>query len=102
MAEPARKRCTVVFATPERQFEWGIELEPDATIATALERARMQAGTLEIPWETCDVGIFGEPCDRGAVPREGDRIEIYRPLGCDPREARRDRVRRARANRSGR
>jgi uncharacterized protein len=97
MADSRPKRCTVVFARPERQFEWQVELDGEATVADALESARLQAGTLEVAWDTCDVGIFGVPCPRSAVPREGDRIEIYRPLECDPKQARRDRVRRARS-----
>jgi uncharacterized protein len=103
MAEPSRKRCTVAFATPERQFEWRVEIDAEADIACALECARRQAAGIEVPWESCDVGIFGELTARTAVPRDGDRIEIYRPLVCDPKEARRERARRARAGqRSGR
>lgn len=103
MAEAPRKHCTVAFATPERQFEWRIELPVEATVADALAAARRQAGSVEVPWEEADVGIFGVPCPRTAVPRDGDRVEIYRPLACDPKQARRERVRRERtARRSGR
>ena len=102
MGERRPKRCSVVFATPQRQFEWRVELEADADVASALEQARVQAGDTEVPWDSCDVGIFGEPCARNAVPRDGDRIEIYRPLVCDPKQARRERARRARSGgRSG-
>ena len=54
--------------------------------------ARAQATDLAIPWDA-DVGIFGELCGRAAVPRDGDRIEIYRPLRLDPKESRRARAR---------
>jgi putative ubiquitin-RnfH superfamily antitoxin RatB of RatAB toxin-antitoxin module len=101
MAEQARKRCTVVYATPERQYEWSIELVADAPVSRALELARAEARALPIPWDTCDVGIFGQLCERTAVPHDGDRIELYRALASDPKEARRARARRAR-NRSGR
>jgi uncharacterized protein len=99
MAESIRKRCTVVFALPEQQFEWPVELDAQASVADALEAARLQAGAIEIAWESSDVGIFGTPCARSEVPRDGDRIEIYRPLTCDPKEARRERARRARSRR---
>jgi putative ubiquitin-RnfH superfamily antitoxin RatB of RatAB toxin-antitoxin module len=92
-----RKRCTVAYATPGRQKIWSVELGPDATVAAALAIARESAGDVEVPWDTAQVGIFGEPCERTAVPRDGDRIEIYRPLTVDPKQSRRDRVRRARA-----
>jgi len=86
------KRCTVAFAMPERQWLWVVTLPDGASVADALEQARTQAGGVEVPWNA-DVGIFGELCDRGAVPRDGDRIEIYRPLKSDPKESRRERAR---------
>jgi len=85
------KRCTVAFATPERQWLWPVELPDGATVADALEKVRTLAAGLDVPW-TADVGIFGELCDRAAVPREGDRIELYRPLKADPKESRRARA----------
>ena len=39
------------------------------------------------------VGIWGRKVERSAVLREHDRIELYRPLQCDPKEARRQRYR---------
>jgi putative ubiquitin-RnfH superfamily antitoxin RatB of RatAB toxin-antitoxin module len=85
------KRCTVAYATPERQWLWVVTLPDSATVADALEQARAQAVGLDVPWNA-DVGVFGERCDRAAVPRDGDRIEIYRPLKADPKESRRERA----------
>jgi uncharacterized protein len=92
------KRCLVVFATPAEQWSWRVTLADDATVRDALEAARAQAGALDVPW-AADVGIFGELCDRSAVPLDGDRIEIYRPLKADPKESRRARARDRRAER---
>jgi uncharacterized protein len=92
------KKVSVSFALPERQWSWQIELPAAATVGDALERARVQAGDVAVPWDG-PVGIFGALCDRNAVPRDGDRIEIYRALKADPKESRRERakaVRRAR------
>jgi uncharacterized protein len=85
------KRCLVVFARPARQWQWQVSLADSATVADALEQARRQAVGLDVPWDG-SVGIFGALCDRNAVPRDGDRIEIYRPLKADPKESRRERV----------
>ena len=85
------KRCTVAFATPGRQWLWIVTLPERATVADALEHARMQATGLDVPGNS-EVGICGELCERAAVPRDGDRIEIYRPLRADPKESRRARA----------
>ncbi len=93
------KRCTVVWATRERQYLWSVALTPPARIADALAAAReMAAGELaaEIPWESAPVGVFGELRARTDICADGDRIELYRPLGADPRERRRERVQRER------
>lgn len=90
------KCCTVAYATRERQYSWHLELPEGASIAQALAAARAQAASqadTHIPWDECEVGIFGEPCARSATFADGDRIELYRPLRCDPRQRRRERVR---------
>jgi uncharacterized protein len=109
MREGGIKQCVVAYATREHQYLWTVDLPKNATVADALEAARgLAASTLttrgtrkEIPWDTAPVGIFGEPCDRRAIPADGDRVEIYRPLRSDPRERRRERVRRDRRSKHG-
>jgi len=39
------------------------------------------------------VGIFGKVVEEDAPLTDGDRVEIYRPLAADPKEARRRRAR---------
>jgi len=112
------KRCTVVYATRERQFLWEVELGAAASIADALAAARRAAAAAPasgagvqadagtgaiagasdgaIPWDSAPVGIFGELRERSDVYADGDRIELYRPLRRDPRERRRERVQRER------
>jgi uncharacterized protein len=112
VSEGGTKRCVVAYATREHQYLWTVDLPEAATIADALEIARgLAAVTLttsgtrheiqEIPWDTAPVGIFGDPRDRRDVPGDGDRIEIYRPLRSDPRQRRRERVRRDRRAKPG-
>ena len=85
------KRCTVAFATPARQWLWHVVLPDEATVADALAAARAKASDIEVPWDA-DAGIFGELCERNTVLRDGDRIELYRPLKLDPKESRRERA----------
>ena len=112
MSQAGTKRCVVAYATRERQYLWTVDLPEKATIAEALEVARgLAAATLttpgtrreleEVPWDSAPVGIFGELRDRPDVPADGDRIEIYRPLRSDPRQRRRERVRRDRRAKQG-
>ena len=99
MSPPASKRCVVAYATRDEQFLWNVELAEHATVADALRAARDIAereASRDIPWEEATVGIFGQVCSRSEVPADGDRIEIYRPLAADPRERRRQAVRRQR------
>ena len=95
-----RKRCTVAFATRERQYLWSVELPTEACIAEALAAARALAAsmglTTAIPWDSANVGVFGELRSRNDGYADGDRIELYRPLERDPREQRRERVQRER------
>jgi uncharacterized protein len=95
----ARKRCTVAYATRERQYLWSVELPRGARIADALAAARAQAPSelaAQVPWDSAPVGIFGELRTRGDRCADGDRIEIYRPLRRNPRERRRELVQRER------
>lgn len=96
MTQPAVKRCLVAYATRERQYLWPVELAPEATIAAALAAARLIANTDAVPWDEAPVGIYGESRNRTDIPRDGDRIELYRPLPSDPRQRRRDQVQRQR------
>ena len=98
--DTGHKRCTVAFATRERQYLWNIELPAEARIAEAIAAARRLAAAeewvAEIPWDSASVGVFGELRSRSDSCADGDRIELYRPLERDPRERRRERVQRER------
>ena len=88
------KTCTVVHAQPERQWLWRVVLADSATVGEALDVARRNSADDDIPWDA-PVGIFGALCGRDAVPRDGDRIELYRPLKADPKASRRARAKAA-------
>ena len=83
----------VVYGRPDRQTL--IEIKVDA--GTKLEEAIDQSGITGLfprdDLATCEVGIWGRIVVRDTVLSDGDRIEIYRPLVRDPREARRERAR---------
>jgi hypothetical protein len=80
----ARLRVEVVRALPGRADRVGLELEEGATVRAALAAAGQP--------ETLAVGIHGRRAALDTPLRDGDRVEIYRPLGVDPKEARRKRA----------
>ena len=107
MADTGTKRCVVAYATRDHQYLWTVDLPEAGTIADALNIARgLSASTLttrsthveveDVPWDSAPVGIYGKLRERHDIPQDGDRIEIYRPLHSDPRERRRERVRKDR------
>jgi uncharacterized protein len=94
--ELARKRCLVAIDAAAGPLLIEVDLAGDATIAAALAQARAAAQRDGLPcefdWDNAAAGIWGQRCERAAVPRDGDRIEVYRPLPADPRERRRQRA----------
>ena len=86
------KRCVVAYATRDEQWLWTVEVPATASVADVIDAARLIANRDEVPWESAELGIFGQPCNRTDIPAEGDRIEIYRPLASDPKARRRQQV----------
>jgi putative ubiquitin-RnfH superfamily antitoxin RatB of RatAB toxin-antitoxin module len=78
-------RIEVVRARPEGAELVVIRLADGATVRDALAAAGMQGN---------QVGIFGKRVTMETRLADGDRVEVYRPLAIDPKEARRRRARR--------
>ena len=95
---PERIHVEVAYAEPQRQFLRGVSLWPGATVADAIRVSEL-GREWGIDVEQCDVGVWSKPVTRDAVVREGDRIELYRALKADPKEARRRRAEKARGKR---
>jgi putative ubiquitin-RnfH superfamily antitoxin RatB of RatAB toxin-antitoxin module len=86
-------KVTVVLALPARQHVVELELAEGATVGAAIEGSGLRAREPGLDLEALATGIWGRACGRGAVLREGDRVELYRPIEADAREMRRSRVR---------
>ena len=82
-------RIEVVFALRDRQELITVRLPDGATVADAIEQSSIQSAFAEWNLSECAVGIWGQLADPGQRLQPGDRVEIYRPLTIDPREARR-------------
>ena len=68
------------------------ELKNNASIKQAIEQSGILAMYPEIDLDRNKVGIFSKKKELQDVVQDGDRIEIYRPLLVDPKEARRRRA----------
>jgi hypothetical protein len=86
-------RIEVVLALPARQRVMRVVLEEGATAADAVQAAGMFDGFTAL-------GRHGTAIERGTVLKDGDRIELLRPLQEDPKEARRRRAHSAAGRRS--
>ena len=79
----------VAYARPDKQQILKVSVPVDCTIETAIDRSGVLEIFPEIDLTQQKVGIFGVVKKLSSVVKEGDRIEIYRKLVIDPKEARR-------------
>lgn len=84
---------TVALALPHRQEVVALRLGEGSTVADALAAANLARYFPEMDLAAARVGIWSRPCARTTRLRDGDRVEIYRPLRADPKEMRRRRAR---------
>jgi hypothetical protein len=73
-----------------------LHLAPGATLADALNASGLLTRH-GLPRDALRVGIWGKVKDMTTEMRERDRVEIYRALRVDPKEARRQRYRKDRS-----
>ena len=82
----------VAYATPEQQAIVALNMPKDATVAQAITASGLLNQFPEIDGADIKAGIFGSVCKLDQPLKPGDRVEIYRPLRHDPKEARRQRA----------
>lgn len=84
----ATLRIEVVHARPDGADVVEVRLPAGATVRDAV----LASGIAGVDFSR--VGIFGRKVNADTRLADGDRVEIYRPLEIDPKEARRRRARR--------
>ena len=82
-------RIGIAYALPQRQVWFDINLPDGATIKEAIERSGILKQFPEIDLEKQKVGVFSKVSKLDAVLNDGDRVEIYRPIICDPKTVQR-------------
>ena len=83
---------SVVAALPDRQEVIEVALPDGSSVADALAASGVLDRYPEL--SAAAVGLWSRRCRRDTALRDGDRIELYRPLVVDPKQMRRSRAKR--------
>ena len=94
----------VVYAEPAKQQLLALKVPVGTTALEAVKLSGIEQAFPNLDLGNVSFGIFSRPLDGRSTPavdeylmQEGDRVEIYRPLLIDPKQARRQRAARAKA-----
>jgi len=85
----------VAYALPEKQYLQRVILEEGATVEEAIRASGLLTLRNDIDLAKNKVGIYSRPVKLADTVKDGDRVEIYRPLIADPKELRRQRAEKA-------
>ena len=81
----------VAYVGPEGEFLVDVEVCAGASVADALASSGVIA-RLGLFEAALSYAIHGQRVERETPVRDGDRVELLRPLVADPKEARRQRA----------
>jgi putative ubiquitin-RnfH superfamily antitoxin RatB of RatAB toxin-antitoxin module len=85
----------VAYATPEKQQLLSLDVPMGSTVEDAIQRSGILEMYPEIDLATQKLGIWSKIGQRDQILQSRDRVEIYRSLKADPKEARRRRAQQA-------
>ncbi|WP_339339818.1 RnfH family protein [uncultured Oceanicoccus sp.] len=95
-------KVEVCYALPDKQQILIIEVAQGTTVYAAAEQSGITGSFPDLDLSTAKMGIFGKavPKPQQTVVNEGDRVEIYRPLIADPKEVRKVRAAKVKAEKA--
>ena len=91
----------VAYATPDEQVIKAINVDAGTTAELAITQSGLLVKFPAINLDDSKIGIFGKVIKKETALKDGDRIEIYRPLIADPKEIRRQRAKQGKAMKKG-
>lgn len=91
-AEEPLIEVLVAYATPERNWLAHVTTAANASIAQAIQSSQFLTEFKEFKLDELVAGIYGVRAPLSQKLKEGDRVEIYRPLTFDPKQSRRRRA----------
>ena len=74
----------VAYSEAGQQIWLTVEVPDSSTVKDAIERSGILKSFPTIDLDAQKVGVFGKLVKLDAALRAGDRVEIYRPITCDP------------------
>lgn len=89
MSDDEKIEVEVVYALPDRQSLVVVSLADRSSCAEAIDASGLAAIYAESDLLSLPIAVWGRPADRQDPLKDGDRVEILRPLEIDPRDARR-------------
>ena len=89
MASDAPIRVEVCYAKADVQAVVALTLPSGTTAVEAAERSGLKARFPEIDWDKNALGVAGKRVEPDRLLKDGERLEILRPLTADPKETRR-------------
>lgn len=88
----------VIYLSEQAMFQKNLELSEGATIEDAIQVSGLLESFTELVDRELVVGVYGKKLPMTQRVSNGDRVEVYRPLLIDPKEARRQRAEEKRKN----
>lgn len=82
-------KIEVAYALPHQQQIIALEVAPGTTILEAIQQSGVLMQFPDIDLAKQKVGVFSKARALSDTVEQGDRIEFYRPLTIDPKDARR-------------
>jgi putative ubiquitin-RnfH superfamily antitoxin RatB of RatAB toxin-antitoxin module len=82
----------VAYALPERQTLLRLKVPVGTTAEEAVQRSGLLTRYPDLDLNASKLGIFAKVVPPQRELREGDRVEIYRPLIADPKAVRQKRA----------
>lgn len=102
--QPGAGKITVEvsYALPHRQQIIGLEVAEGTTMYAAVEQSGIAKQFPELDLESSKMGVFGKVVanPKSELLRAGDRVEVYRPLIADPKEVRKARAEKVKAEKA--
>jgi uncharacterized protein len=92
MAQNETISVELIYIEPNSQNSLKLDLVLGTNISQAIQQSGLLEQFPEIDLQKNKVGLFSKIQELDTVLKSGDRIEIYRPLLADPKEARRQRA----------